>query len=109
MQLAECLHLRRRGSHRCLRWRVQCGVAILLKGTQEQRLRFVFHVYERDRDGSIRTTDLVSAYVFIHSNRRFTVQQAEKAVAALTHAMRCRRPDQVRSGDVIYGGVAVAG
>ena len=73
----------------------QCGAAILTHGKPEHKLRFAFHVYERDREGYLRCSDLVNAYVAIRNSKRFTIAHADKAVVALTTSMRCKRRDQV--------------
>lgn len=75
---------------------VQCGVAVLLSGTLEQRLRFAFHVYERDREGFLRPGELATAFLHVHyANKRYTAAHAERAAVTMTKTMGCRRSDQV--------------
>jgi hypothetical protein len=81
---------------------LKCGVAILTCGKLEHKLRFAFHVYEHDREGVIRSGDLVHAYIAIHNSKRYTVAHAEKAVANLVAAMECKRRDQVRPYNCLH-------
>ncbi len=82
---------------RFLHYLSQCGAAILLKGSREESLRFVFNVYnQHERNGRLRAEDLTTALLYLCMHRNFTTQHCQKLVAQLFQVADARRQDYVR-------------
>ena len=75
----------------------QCGAAILLKGTREELLRFVFNVYnQHERNGRLRSEDLTTALFYLNAHRSLTMQHCQKVISQLFQVADARRQDYVR-------------
>lgn len=76
---------------------VQCGAAILLKGSRDELLRFVFNVYnQHERNGKLRFEDLVTAFSYLNFHRNFSMQHCQKVITGLFQVADARRSDYVR-------------
>ena len=69
----------------------QCGAAILLRGTKEEQLRFIFNIYDSDRCGRVAADTLARAIAEVHYQRRpqLTPQQCAAAVNVVFEAGQC--------------------